>query len=632
MKENRSAFLQAYLLLFIHGVGILASDSLRGRVDNQDTTSFDVSSNVIATNIALDERKLIIGGNIARPGNYPYFVHFDGIACGGTLIAPDIVLTAGHCKLPTPKSYGIVHVGRHDYRNGLWLDGSQLFNVIKQSRHPYFNDELCCGFDAETGERFTGVSHDFLLLKLDGESSKQFVTLDTDQNSLSDGDELHVIGFGDTSLQPYQYNQPDRLHEVTVNYMNNQKCQKSSIYPTSLLPRTNMCAMDEGEDGCQGDSGGPLLKKGSINNSRYDVQVGVVSWGLKCAKHPGVYARVSEGYDWIQKQVCKLSRNPPANFNCNPPSSAPTHRPSSSNNAVENKGTFPIPNRNDSLSLVNNTSGNRKSLPDILENSLPSSYSSSATTIVTTSSTQTKVTTQMIPTRPIFPEEPQLGERQPLPVIVPAASTVSSSGVAAQAQVLTQAPMSEPILGNINEELLGVQLNNTDIRSSNNYSRPNRKKYFSSSTDRDRSSLPEGTSCREIIDPQVCCSASDSSDAYKDQFCVPANSGYRFSTGTTCEPIGWVEENYDTSRSTELFEEGVCDTLLSDRRFKLPAERPCSAMFTSRACCMARDIDGYPCVPVQTFSTFATGTRCEPTTYIARYQPENTGTCFVPFS
>jgi len=370
---------------------------------------------------------------------------------------------------------------------------------------------------------------------------------------------------------------------------------------------------------------------------------GVVSWGLKCAKHPGVYARVSEGYDWIQKQVCKLSRNPPANFNCYPPSPAPTHRPSSSSNAVENKGTFPIPNRNDSLSLVNNTSGNRNSSPDFLENSLPSSYSSSATTIVTTSSTQTKVTTQMIPTRPIFPQEPQLAEttelmngnsqRQPVPSIVPVTSTVSLSGAVTQAQVLIKAPISEPILVKLNEKLPGTQLNNNkDIKSNNNYSRPNRKKYFSSSADRDRSSLPDGTSCREIVDPQVCCSASDSSDAYKDQYCVPANSGYRFSTGSTCEPIGWVEENYDPSRSTELFEEGVCDTLLSDRRFKLPAERPCSAMFTSRACCMARDIDGYPCVPVQTFSTFATGTRCEPTTYIARYQPENTGTCFVPFS
>ena len=71
-------------------------------------------------------------------------------------------------------------------------------------------------------------------------------------DSVSDDEELHVIGFGDTSLKPYQYDEPDRLHEVTVNYMSNENCQQSSIYPSSLLPSVNMCAMDEGEDGCQG--------------------------------------------------------------------------------------------------------------------------------------------------------------------------------------------------------------------------------------------------------------------------------------------------------------------------------------------------------------------------------------------
>jgi secreted trypsin-like serine protease len=43
-------------------------------------------------------RNLIIGGNIGTPGDYPYFAHLEGISCGGSLIAPDIVLTAGHVR------------------------------------------------------------------------------------------------------------------------------------------------------------------------------------------------------------------------------------------------------------------------------------------------------------------------------------------------------------------------------------------------------------------------------------------------------------------------------------------------------------------------------------------------------
>jgi len=594
MTNNKSMLLQAFLLLFSLEVGV-AERSLRG---GQNEWSVNATKmNIVDT---LDERKLIIGGSVARSGEYPYFVHFDGVACGGTLIAPDIVLTAGHCKLPSPSSYGLAHIGRHDYRNGFWRDGSDLMDVVKQARHPYYNDQLCCGFDS--GSRFTGVSYDFLLLKLSGQSSKQFVSLDTEMDSVSDDEELHVIGFGDTSLKPYQYDEPDRLHEVTVNYMSNENCQQSSIYTSSLLPSVNMCAMDEGEDGCQGDSGGPLLKKGDTNNSRDDIQVGIVSWGLKCAEHPGVYARVSEGYGWIRKQVCKISRNPPSSFNCNPPSPPSTYNPNSQNsNVVE----------------IENEEIKRTSDADAVSLDLSNSSYLTATTIDIVSSAHATEAAQTKQTEPVFPQDPKLADIAPTKVIE---------------QVIAAVPTSEFSPVTISDGWYKSQLSQHEIWSSNYHSRPNRQQYFSSLDNRDRSSLPNGLACRDVTDSQVCCAASDSSDAYKDQHCVPSKPGYRFSTGSTCEPIGWVESNYRIDNSIEIIEEGFCDSLTSQRRFKLPSERPCSSMFAGRACCMAQDIDGYPCVPAKKFTTFATGTRCEPTTYIAHYQPENAGTCFIPFS
>jgi hypothetical protein len=62
-----------------------------------------------------------------------------------------------------------------------------------------------------------------------------------------------------------------------------------------------------GKDACQGDSGGPLvLRTTDSNNDVVDVIVGIVSWGIGCARaaFPGVYSRVSKGADWIVDKVC----------------------------------------------------------------------------------------------------------------------------------------------------------------------------------------------------------------------------------------------------------------------------------------------------------------------------------------
>jgi len=58
---------------------------------------------------------------------------------------------------------------------------------------------------------------------------------------------------------------------------------------------TRMCAFEKDTDTCQGDSGGPLV----VVQDRKYVLVGVTNYGRRCAKYPGVYARVTHYLDWI---------------------------------------------------------------------------------------------------------------------------------------------------------------------------------------------------------------------------------------------------------------------------------------------------------------------------------------------
>ena len=51
--------------------------------------------------------------------------------------------------------------------------------------------------------------------------------------------------------------------------------------------------LQKGEDACQGDSGGPLVYRND-KRKKYEL-VGVVSWGIGCAKkgYPGIFAKLS---------------------------------------------------------------------------------------------------------------------------------------------------------------------------------------------------------------------------------------------------------------------------------------------------------------------------------------------------
>ncbi len=256
---------------------------------------------------AQDERLLIIGGTEAVVGRYPYAVllrnsRVSDFRCGGSLIARDVVLSAAHCTA----AVDYVGVGKHDVED----DDGEYLEVKEIVPHPNFSPMLL--------NRFGVSDNDFMLLFLERPSSADDVAtvkLNRDPAMPSMGQNVTVMGWGDTDIRPGDYYQAtsDELMNVDVNAISNDECEASAGTVDSgatyngRITANMLCARADGKDSCQGDSGGPLVIKGV--DAASDVQVGVVSWGFGCAidQFPGVYARVSQAYDWIQSEVCKGS-------------------------------------------------------------------------------------------------------------------------------------------------------------------------------------------------------------------------------------------------------------------------------------------------------------------------------------
>lgn len=98
------------------------------------------------------------------------------------------------------------------------------------------------------------------------------------------------------------------LQAVNLPVVSNEACSRAfaSIKSTTIDERV-LCAgfLQGGKDACQGDSGGPLMEgKVEGKNSTF-YQIGVVSYGFRCAEqgYPGVYTRVASFVDWINRQL-----------------------------------------------------------------------------------------------------------------------------------------------------------------------------------------------------------------------------------------------------------------------------------------------------------------------------------------
>jgi uncharacterized protein (TIGR03382 family) len=218
----------------------------------------------------------IVGGSAAAPGEWPDAVAVIGTngSCTGVVIAPDAVLTAGHCAEIAPQR---IIAGTTDDSSG-----GTAVAVTATMAYPSFGDS----YDVAVLQLATPVP---------GVTPRTLASACT-FDAFSAGAQVEVVGFGLTDDAATGTNS---LQREAILPVTDPTCAGSSGCRPAIAPGGEFVAGGDGVDSCNGDSGGPAY----LSTPRGEVAVGIVSRGVGGESTPcgggGIYVRTDKVASWI---------------------------------------------------------------------------------------------------------------------------------------------------------------------------------------------------------------------------------------------------------------------------------------------------------------------------------------------